>query len=92
MARRYSITEARSNLPAIVDQAESGREVELTRRGKPVAVVMSLQQYARLRGERERFGAAYRRFLASHDLHEVGLDDDAMATVRDRSPGRSARF
>ena len=44
MAKRYSIAEARSNLPTIVDQVEAGQEIELTRRGKAVAVVLSLRE------------------------------------------------
>src|SRR2546422_1642989 len=52
MSKKYSITEARSNLPKIVDQAEAGTEVELTRRGKPVAVIISHRQMERLRSER----------------------------------------
>ena len=86
MAKRYSIAEARSNLPTIVDQAEAGQQIELTRRGKPVAVVVSL--LARLRGERVSFGAAYRRFLKTHSLHEVGMDEDFLDSIRDRDPGR----
>jgi prevent-host-death family protein len=88
MAKRYSIAEARSNLPSIVDQAEAGQEIELTRRGKPVAVVMSLRELERLRGERVPFGEAYRRFLKTHELGEVGADDNVFASARDRDPGR----
>ena len=40
MAQQYSIAEARSSLPSIVDQAEAGVEIQLTRRGKPVAALM----------------------------------------------------
>jgi prevent-host-death family protein len=71
MAKRYSIAEARSNLASIVDQAEAGQEIELTRRGKPVAVVVSLRELERLRGERVPFRDAYRRFLERHPLREV---------------------
>ncbi len=88
MPKQYSIAEARANLPAIVDQAESGREIELTRRGKAVAVVVSLREYARLREERPRFSEAYQRFLATHALSEVGLDDDFFAETRDSTAGR----
>ncbi len=88
MAKRYSIAEARSNLPSIVDQAEAGQEIELTRRGKPVAVVVSLRELERLRGERVPFGEAYRRFLKAHKLHEVGVDQDVFASTRSRDPGR----
>jgi prevent-host-death family protein len=88
MPKRFSIAEARANLPAIVDQAEAGQEVELTRRGKPVAVVLSLRELERLRRERIGFGEAYRRFLKTHSLREVGLEDDFFASVRDQGQGR----
>ena len=89
MAKQYSIAEARANLPTIVDQVEVGQEIELTRRGKAVAVVMSLREFARLRGERAQFGDAYRRFLTTHTLHEVGLDDEFYAAARNTGTGRA---
>ncbi len=89
MSRQYSIAEARSNLPTIVDLAEAGQEVELTRRGKPVAVVISLSEFARLRGERASFGVAYQRFLKAHVLHEAGLDEGFFASTRTKDLGRT---
>jgi antitoxin Phd len=68
MTKQYSIAEARSNLPKIVDQAEAGAEVELTRRGKPVAVIISHRQTERLRSERPRFADVYKVFLRKHSL------------------------
>lgn len=87
MAKRYSIAEARANLPSIVDQAEAGQAIELTRRGEPVAVVMSLREVERLRGKRMHFSEAYRRFLAEHSLDDIA-GDDVFEAVRDRGPGR----
>lgn len=88
MTKRFSIAEARANLPTIVDQVESGQEIELTRRGKPVAAVVSLRELARLRGGRSGFADTYRRFLQTHSLREVGLDDDVFDSARDRGHGR----
>jgi prevent-host-death family protein len=88
MAKRYSIAEARSNLSTIVDQVEAGQEIELTRRGKAVAVVVSLRELARLRGERLPFGDAYRRFLTMHALPDVGLYDGFLAAARNTETGR----
>jgi prevent-host-death family protein len=88
MPRRYSIADARTSLPTIIDQAEAGVRVELTRRGKPVAVVVSLREFERMRADRPRFGEAYKRFLENHSLAEIGLDDDFAAITRDKSPGR----
>lgn len=89
MSRKYSIAEARARLPAIIDQAEAGQEIEVTRRGKPVAAVVSVRELARLRGAAGSFAAAYRRFLDRHSLEEVGLEEDFAASLRDRSAGRS---
>ena len=88
MPQRYSIAEARSHLPTIVDQAESGVEVELTRRGEPVAVVVSTREFERLRGKRLHFGDAYKKFLETHSLREIGVEDDFAASIRDRTTGR----
>jgi prevent-host-death family protein len=92
MTRKYSVAEARSSLPTIIDQAESGLGVELTRRGKPVAVVISLREFERLRGDRPRFGAAYRNFLKTHSLKEVGVDADYFASGREKGVGRGVRL
>ena len=88
MARRYSIVDARSHLPAIIDDAESGLEIELTRRGRPVAVVVSSREFARLRGRQRHFRDVYRQFLARYPLLEVGVDHKFAASTRDRSAGR----
>lgn len=88
MPKRYSVAEARSQLPAIIDQAESGLEVELTRRGEPVAVVVSTREFDRLRGRRQHFSDAYQRFLANHALKSIGVDARFSKPLRDRTPGR----
>ncbi len=89
MSHRYSIAEARSRLPTIVDEAEAGRAIELTRRGRPVAVVVSHQTFERLRGHRRQFADAYRVFLERHSLSDIGLDDDVWAATRDKAVGRN---
>jgi prevent-host-death family protein len=92
MSKRYSIAEARSNLPAIVDQVQAGQEVELTRRGKPVAVVVSLREIERLRSKPARFDETYERFLKMHPLRESGLEQDFFDSLRDRDPGRKVNM
>lgn len=87
MSRKYSIAEARSSLPRIVDEAEAGLEVELTRRGQPVAVLVSRREFDRLRAQRRHFREAYRRFLDQFSLDEVGLEREVTFS-RDKSAGR----
>jgi len=88
MPRRYSIAEARTHLPTLVDQAEAGLTVELTRRGKPVAVIVSLREFERSRTDRARFGEAYGAFLERHRLEEVGLDSGFVTSLRHKDTGR----
>ena len=87
MSRRYSIAEARSSLPKIIDDAEAGLEVELTRRGHPVAVVVSRRAFDRLRAKPRDFRDTYRRFLGRYSLDEIGIDPD-FVDARDKSAGR----
>lgn len=88
MPQQYSIANARTSLPTIVDQAEAGQRVESTRRGKAVAVVVSLREFERLRGDRPGFSDAYGNFLATYSLKEIGFDDDVAASTRDQGAGR----
>ena len=56
--REYSIAEARDKLPALVHEAERGRFVRITRRGKRAAVLISEAEYRRSQGGAERSLAA----------------------------------
>jgi len=91
MPQRYSVAKALSRLPRIVNTAEAGVEVELTRRGQPVAVLVSHREFERLRGKRLQFRDAYRRFLETHSL-EIGVDDQFAESVRDSTTGRKVSF
>ena len=88
MSHRYSIAEARSSLPSIVDQAEAGVEIQLTRRGRPVAAVVSIRVLEHLRGDRPHFISAYREFLKHYSLDDIGLDTDFFASTRGKGAGR----
>ena len=88
MSHRYSIADARTSLSNIVDQAEAGQRVELTRRGKLVAVIVSLREFERLRADRPRFSDAYQDFVAKYSPEAIGLDDDFAASARDKNIGR----
>jgi prevent-host-death family protein len=90
MSRRYSIAEARATLPSIVDEVADGGPVEITRRGKPIAVVLSLSQYESLKAGRTTFAESYARFRSAHDVSEVGVDEELFP--RDRSAGRQVHL
>ena len=92
MSKSYTVASARAKLASIVDEVESGKEVELTRRGKKVAVVMSTARYARLRGDRVAFMTAYETFREDTDLSEVGVDPGWARGLRDRDVGRGVKL
>ena len=92
MAHRYSVAEARAHLPSIIEQAEAGEAVEITRRGRPVVVVLAREEVERLRQGRPRFADAYSAFRKRYSLDEVGVDRDFAPSVRDRSPGRQVKL
>jgi prevent-host-death family protein len=92
MAKTYSIAAARAQLAELVDQAESGKDVELTRRGKKVAVLLSAAKYARLSGDRVAFMSAFDNFCLENDMREIGVEPGWAEGLRDKRPGRSVKL
>lgn len=88
MSTRYSIAEARAQLPAIIGKAESGVHVELTRRGEPVAVLVSTHEFERLSGRQEPFSHSYLEFLTKFRLTEIGVNREFASSLRDSGLGR----
>ncbi len=89
MVKKYSIAEARANFTSVVHEAEKGTQVELTRRGKPVAILVGVEDFERLSKEKPGFWEAYQEFRRRADLSELDIDpDEVFRDVRDPSPGR----
>ncbi|HYX26253.1 MAG TPA: type II toxin-antitoxin system Phd/YefM family antitoxin [Thermoanaerobaculia bacterium] len=87
MVKTYSIAEARDNLTSVVQEAEEGTQVELTRQGKPVAVLVGVEDFERLSKKKPGFWEAYQEFRRTADLSELD-PDEIFRDVRDQSPGR----
>jgi prevent-host-death family protein len=86
--RKVSIAEARDHLTVLVHDVERGKRVELTRRGKRVAMLVSCDEYDRLRAARPALQAWRARLPADFE----GFSDDEVRSWRDPSPGRAVRF
>ena len=63
-------------------------EVELTRRGIPVAVIISHRTLQQLRRDRPQFRDAYRKFLETHASENAGLDRAFVRSLRSKEQGR----
>jgi prevent-host-death family protein len=90
MVKRYSVTQARASLSRLVKEVEQGARIELTRRGKLVAVMVAVEDSERLTNNEGRgFWEAYQEFRRRVDLVELNIDpDEIWGDVRDQSPGR----
>jgi len=86
--RSYSIAQARDRLAAAVRDAERGIAVEITRRGRPVAALVSIGDFRRLRSGSGGFWAACERFRSTLHVAELGIGPRVFRGVRDRSTGR----
>jgi prevent-host-death family protein len=85
----FSITEARRNFPSLVRKAEDGGAVRITRRGKPVALLIGRREFERLVSDRRDFVEAHEEFSKSHDLEDLNIDpDEVFCNSRDESAGR----
>lgn len=85
----FSIAQAKARFAELVQQAEAGRPVRITRRGKAVAVVLSEAEFSRLN---DNPGAGGSLFEFSTRMREraaaAGLAlpaEDELQGLRDRS-------
>jgi prevent-host-death family protein len=87
MIKRCSISEARANFTSVVHEAESGTQVELTRRSKPVAVPVGVEDFERPSKGRPNFWEAYEEFRRAFSSNPDLDPDEIFGDVRDPSLG-----
>jgi prevent-host-death family protein len=85
MTKSYSIAQAKNLLGRVVHEAEEGTQVELTRRGRPVAVLLSLTEFERLRRPRPDFWSACQQLRERFDLAALDIDPEEVFAVPDDS-------
>ncbi len=88
MHKQFSIAEAKNKLPSIIHGVEEGPSIELTRRGKPVAVVMSKHEYEQLTRKKEGFWNALTKFREVMRKENFEIQDSDFEGLRDTSVGR----
>ena len=86
----YSIAEARNRFAQLVRDAEATNQpVQVTRRGRPVAVILSADEYEKLVANQPKrnFWTAYLEWREKWDIDNVDIDsDDIWSDVRDHTP------
>lgn len=97
-AKQTSIAAARDRLASLVHEVEDGPPVEITRRGQPVAVLLSYHEYQRLLGEGPSFWdamIAWRSSTHADDPQNILGIEPALSErdfPRERTPGRPSPF
>jgi len=84
-----TIAEAKNNLSNLIHRLESEEAIHLTRHGKPVAVMMSENQYQNLIAPTKSVNTAilnWRNQLTGNT--DIGLSDSELGAVRKDSAGR----
>jgi len=82
----FSIADARAQLPKIIHAVETGDVTQLTRRGKPVAALLSLKEYETLLSYgRGGLIHAFRAFQALQPVEGKDITDKTVDNWRDRS-------
>lgn len=88
---QYSIAQAKDKLTQIIRSAEEGQLVEITRRGEPVAVILSMDEYRSLVQTPQNFGETVLAFRQQYIEGQAWFEDeeiDEIFNVRDKSVAR----
>ncbi|OAN44960.1 type II toxin-antitoxin system Phd/YefM family antitoxin [Magnetospirillum moscoviense] len=90
---QVSIADAKNHLPRLVQRVETGEAVHITRRGRPVAVLLSEDEYGRLTGERAGFMEFLRRWRSEAAAEGIGFAEaEDFKNLRDNSLGREVTW
>ena len=92
MQDQFSIAEAKNRLPSIIHYVEKGPYIKLTRRGKPVAVLLSIQEYERLSRVHSGFWSALSKFRQNIKDEDIKITDKDFEDIRDTSTGRKVEL
>jgi prevent-host-death family protein len=76
MRRQWQLQEAKMNLSKLIKRAVSGDPQVVTVHGKPMAVVVSVEEYTRLTRQRGKLSSALLR-------PELAIDDLDLSRSRD---------
>ena len=74
MSQSFSIARAKAMLPQLVHEAEAGTAIRITRRGQPVAMLVSIEEYQRMAPRKGTFWDNLDAFRARHGLLEDGVE------------------
>lgn len=91
----YALYEAKAQLTSIVREVETGPAVKLSRHGKPVAILMGIEQYKNIQNTGRNLSSALRSYQASMGeciIESVETNVDPFKNLRAKDTGRSVEL
>ena len=88
---KYSIAQARDQFATLVREVETkNKPIQVTRRGEPVAVILSVEEYRRLLAQQPKrdFWQAYLEYRERWQDVPMDIEGDIWQDVRDKTPPR----
>jgi antitoxin Phd len=92
METQYTIAEAKNKLPSIIHSVEKGPPVKLTRYGRTVAVLLSINQFEKLSRGTEGYWEALESFRNRMKGEDIRIADSDFEGLRDDSSGREVEL
>ena len=86
-----TISFLKNHLPEIVHEVENGQDIQITRHGKPVAVIVSQERYSSAFSSEKGIFSAYQRWRSIHP-EASGFTDEEIKKMRDREPHKASKF
>lgn len=86
-----TISHLKNHLPEMVHHAEQGQDIQITRHGKPVAVMVSLERYNRAFSSGSGIFNSYLRWRELHP-DATGFTDQEQENLRDPQPHEPSTF
>lgn len=87
ISETFSIAKTRDQFAALVHNLKHRPVIKVTRRGHPVAVLLSIEEYQRLTESPPHFWEAYQTFRDKTNLESLGIEPEIFGG-RELTPGR----
>jgi prevent-host-death family protein len=82
MPKQLSVAQARNQFARVIHETERSGPIEVTRRGQPVAVIVSIQEYRKLTAIKGDFWTAYQKWHKDPRFKGVEIDPAIFEGVR----------
>ncbi len=88
MIKKIPVVEAQNEFMSIIHDVENGPAVQLTRHGKPIAVLISARDYESLSNRGDKFKISLKVFRDRMKKDAIEITDADFEGLRDQSAGK----